>query len=398
MEELIINENEEKRTIALMQNTKLVELYEEEKGKRPLDGNIYCGIVRNILPGMQSAFVDIGERKNAFLHIKDIIPKVNDETGNKCEKMGKYNINDYIKPKMPILVQVKKEEEHQKGAKISININLPGRYVIILPNTNFVTVSQKINDKVEVERLKKIISNILERDKITNFGIIIRTCAEGASEEELENDLSKLLILWSKIIEQYEECKNIGAPIKIYEAANTTQKLIIGTAKNNEYKIKVNNEKLLQEVNEILRGLNIENVKLEKVESGLLDLYDLQDQIENSKERKIWLKSGGFITIDRTEALTAIDVNSGKFIGKKTNTKDDTIFDVNKEATIEIAKQLRLKNISGIIVIDYIDMEKQKERDGIIKLLEGELKKDRSKTQVMGFTKLDLLEMTRKKI
>ena len=397
MKELIIYELGDKRTIAFLENDKLVELYEEDNTAKLLEGNIYCGIVRNILPGMQSAFVDIDERKNAFLHIKDIIPKVSDETGNKEEKMGKYNISDFLKIRMPILVQVKKEEEHQKGAKISTNINLAGRYTIIMPNSNFITVSQKIEDNNEINRLKKIVSNTIKKNE-ENFGIIVRTCANGVDKELIENDLNKLIILWKKILEKYEECKSIGYPIKIYESANMLQKIIIGTAKEEGYKIKVNSDKLLNDVIEILEGLGLKCDNIEKVESGLLEIHDLEKQIEYSRQRKIWLKSGGFITIDKTEALTAIDVNSGKFIGKKTNTKDDTIFDVNKEATVEIAKQLRLKNISGIIVIDYIDMEKESEREGIIELLEKELKKDRSKTQVMGFTKLDLLEMTRKKI
>lgn len=397
MKEIIINETEEDRIIAFVEDTKLLELYEEKKDKNILDGNIYCGIVRNILPGMQSAFVDIGERKNAFLHIKELIPKVSNETGNKCEKMSKYNINDYIKVKMPILVQVKKEEESQKGAKISTNINIAGRYVILMPNTNFVTISQKINDKNEIIRLKQIVTEVLSRDNTKEMGVIIRTCAKNASEEELKTDLERLIYLWKEILKKYEEYKVDGKVVKIYESANTLQKLIIGTVKE-DYNIKVNTEKLKEEVDEILQGINIQNVKAEKIETGLLDIYDLQKQIEDSKKRKIWLKSGGFITIDPTEALTAIDVNSGKFVGSKKIKKEDTIYNVNKEATIEIARQLRLKNICGIIIIDYIDMEEKSERDAIEKLLRKELEKDRSKTQIVGFTKLDLLEMTRKKM
>lgn len=398
MKEIILNDTKDIRTIALLENGQLVEIYEEDKSKKLLDGNIYCGVVRNILPGMQSAFVDIGERKNAFIHIKDLIPKVSDETGNKCEKMSKYDINDYIKPKMRILVQVKKEEEHQKGAKISTNINLPGRYTIIMPGSNFITVSQKIENKDETIRLKKIVSDELKKIAEIDFGVIIRTCAVGVSKEDLENDIHKLVNLWKNILIEFENAKEHQQPVPIYISPDTTQKLIIGTVKSDECRIYANTSDLINSVQTVLDGFDIQNVEIIKKDEGLLDLYDLKEQIEKSKQRKIWLKSGGFITIDKTEALTAIDVNSGKFIGKKTNTKDDTIFDVNKEATVEIARQLRLKNISGIIVIDYIDMEKESEREGIINILECELKKDRSKTQVMGFTKLDLLEMTRKRI
>lgn len=397
MREIIINETDEKRIIALLEDTKLVELYEENKEKNWLEGNIYCGIVRNILPGMQSAFVDIGERRNAFLHIKEVVPKVSNETGNKCEKMSKYKISDYMKVKMPILVQIKKEEEHKKGAKISTNINIAGRYAILMPGANFVTISQKINNKDEIARLKQIVQEVRKNDNIKDVGIIIRTCAQNASEEEIRIDLNRLMFLWKEILKEYEEYKELGKPVKIYEAANTIQKLIIGNVRE-EYIIKVNTVNLENEVNEILEGINENNVKVEKIENDLLNIYDLQKQIEDSKKRKIWLKSGGFITIDSTEALTAIDVNSGKFVGNKKNRKEDVIYNVNREATIEIAKQLRLKNIGGIIIIDYIDMEEESEREEIIKLLKKELEKDRSKTQIEGFTKLDLLEMTRKKM
>lgn len=397
MKEIVIHDTEETRTIALLEDTNLVEYYEETKEKKILDGNIYCGIVRNILPGMQSAFVDIGENKNAFIHIKDVIPKVSDTTGNKCETISKYNISDYMKQRMKILVQVKKEEEHQKGAKISSNINLPGRYTIIMPESNFITVSQKIEDKKEIERLKKIISRSLNGIK-ENYGVIVRTCAEGIDEKELENDVNKLIILWKNILKEFNNAKEYDEPSLIYESPDIAQKLIIGTAKQKECKIYVNTKKLEEMAKNVLNGFNIKDVNVELKKEGLLDLYDLSEQIESAKQRKVWLKSGAFITIDRTEALTAIDVNSGKFVGKKDNSKNDTIYNVNREATIEIAKQLRLKNISGIIIVDYIDMEEESERSGILDLLEKELKKDRSKTQIMGFTKLDLLELTRKKI
>ena len=397
MKEIIIHDTEEKRVIALLEEQHLVELYEEELGKKFLDGNIYCGIVRNILPGMQSAFVDIGERKNAFLHIRDLIPKVSDETGNKDEKMSHYQICDYLKPQMKLLVQVKKEEEHQKGAKISTNVNLPGRYTIIMPGSSFVTVSQKIEKQQERERLKAIALKTLNSITKDHYGVIIRTCAEGISKEEIENDIRKLMNLWENIVKEYEQKKETKSPFLIYQSPDTLQKLIIGVVKNQDCNIYVNTEQLQKSVKALLKGFGIQQVQVSKQEN-LLEKYDLQEQINKANHRKVWLASGGFITIDKTEALTAIDVNSGKFVGNRMNSKEDTIYNVNQEATIEVAKQLRLKNISGIIVIDYIDMEQESERKEIIELLEKELKKDRSKTQVMGFTKLDLLEMTRKKI
>ena len=398
MREIIIKDEQGKRIIALVEDTKLVELYEDDLLKKSLEGNIYCGIVRNILPGMQSAFVDINERKNAFLHIRDTIPKVSNETGNKCEKMSDYNINDYVKAKMPILVQVKKEEENQKGAKISTSINLPGRFIIIIPNTSFITVSQKITSAKEQSRLKRVVAEIVKEKRIEDYGIILRTSAENASKEELESDIESVVEVWSNIIKKFKKEQAAEKPVKLYNSPDTMKKTIIATAKKEEFNIIVNNKEVAEEVKKILKEINLEEIPIKIKEDNVFELYDLDTQIEKSKERKIWLKSGGFITLDKTEALTAIDVNSGKFVGKKNNTKDETVYKVNKEATVEIAKQLRLKNISGIIIIDYIDMEENEERTELIKMLESELKKDRSKTQIMGFTKLDLLEMTRKKI
>ncbi len=398
MKEIIVNDENNIRKIAFVEDTRLVEYYEEDKNKKTLEGNIYCGIVRNVLPGMQSAFVDINEKKNAFLHVRDAIPKASKETGNKCEKMSDYNIKDYVKVKTPLLVQVKKEEESQKGAKISTSINLPGRFIIIIPNTNFLTISQKIENVKERNRLKKMTEEILNKKKINDFGIILRTSAEGVTKEELEEDIDRVINLWNSVVDLYLKAKENSVPIKLYDSPDIMKKLIIGTVKDNEFKITVNNEKTQKEIKEILEDLKLNNILIELKKDKIFDIYDIENQVEKSKERKVWLKSGGFITVDKTEALTAIDVNSGKFVGKKSNTKDETVYGVNKEATIEIAKQIRLKNVSGIIIIDYIDMEEEGERKELIKILEEELKKDRSKTQIMGFTKLDLLEMTRKKI
>lgn len=397
MKEIIISKNENSAyMVLLLEDGKIVEKYDESESNKILEGNIYCGIVKNVLPGMQSAFVDIGEDKNAFLHIKDVIPKVSNETGNKEEDFSKYKIKDYIKQGMPILVQIKKDEEAQKGARISTHISLTGRFCVLMVDVNFITISQKIENSEERKRLRKIASEILNKQE-EKFGVIIRTASEGKKKEEIEEDLEKLIALWNQIKESYDTAKKQKVPQLICQNYDVVSKFLTGVLDTGIDKITINSKTSYQEIEKYLKSIGKDEIKLEYKEN-LNNIYDIDSQIEKMERRKVWLDCGGFITIDKTEALTAIDVNSGKFTGKKNSSKENTVVKVNEEATIEIAKQLRLRNISGIIVIDYIDMENDQDRNEIIKLLEKEIKKDRSKTQIIGFTKLDLLEMTRKKM
>lgn len=397
MKEIIISKNENSAyMVLLLEDGKIVEKYDESESNKILEGNIYCGIVKNVLPGMQSAFVDIGEDKNAFLHIKDVIPKVSNETGNKEEDFSKYKIKDYIKQGMPILVQIKKDEEAQKGARISTHISLTGRFCVLMVDVNFITISQKIENSEERKRLRKIAAEILNKQE-EKFGVIIRTASEGKKKEEIEEDLEKLIALWNQIKESYDTAKKQKVPQLICQNYDVVSKFLTGVLDTGIDKITFNSKTSYQEIEKYLKSIGKDEIKLEYKEN-LNNIYDIDSQIEKMERRKVWLDCGGFITIDKTEALTAIDVNSGKFTGKKNSSKENTVVKVNEEATIEIAKQLRLRNISGIIVIDYIDMENDQDRNEIIKLLEKEIKKDRSKTQIIGFTKLDLLEMTRKKM
>lgn len=400
MKEIIINKdlNNNQSIVALLENGRLIEQYDDSNNINAFEGNIYCGIVRNILPGMQSAFVDIGEDKNAFLHIKDVVPKVSNQTGNKEEDLSKYDINKYLKVNMPILVQVKKDEEDKKGARISKRISLTGRLCVLLIDENFITVSQKIEDKDERDRLKNVASKILKNIKAQNYGLILRTASEGKEQEEIEKDIKELIQLWDAIYEKYNDIIKEHKPQLIYKNYNIISKFLTSVLETDISRVIVNSKSIYSSIEKYIKEIHKENIEIDYREENLMQMYDLQEQLEKIHERKIWLKCGGFITIDKTEALTAIDVNSGKFTGKKDMQKNNTIFKVNKEATIEIAKQIRLRNISGIIVIDYIDMQRDEERKEIIELLEQNLKQDRSKTQVIGFTKLDLLEMTRKKL
>lgn len=396
MKELIISKNERKIAV-LVQNGKLVEQYEETESV--LEGNIYCGVVKDVLPGMQAAFVDIGEDKNAFIHIKDIVPKVSSQTGNKLEEMSKYKIKDYIKQGDTILVQIRKDEVEKKGARITKHISLTGRLTVLEVDNPFVTLSQKIENKDERKRLKNIAKNYISGYKNEKYGIILRTGAEGKNKEEIENDIKDLIDNWQEIKKKYNEVSKNRKPQIIYKNKDVVTKFLVGILETDIDEITVNDKAEYDKVKKYLNTIsNKTTVITLKENENVLNKYDVDNQLEKINDRKIWLNCGGFITIDKTEALTAIDVNSGKFTGNKKMTKENTIVKVNKEATIEIAKQLRLRNISGIIVIDYIDMEEEKDKDEIINLFKNELKKDRSKTQIEGFTKLDLLEMTRKKL
>lgn len=389
MLELIIKRIEKQRKIVLVEDGKIIEYYEEAENDNKNEGNIYIGVVKDIVKGMQAAFVDIGIEKNSLIHLKDILKK-------KDEKKEKTNIDQDIrtvlKPSQKLLVQIKKDKNKEKGARISTHINLPGKYIVLMPNTDIITVSQKIENKKEQERLIQIVKQNITKGN----GAVIRTSAEG-KEKELIEDIKYVENKWEKIVRDSQD-KNQKAPRQLYKSEDIVEKMLMDLANKKITQVTVNNSIDYNEINRI-KNENQEYKNLliaVKSEESIFDIYDLEKQINKINNRKIWLKCGGFITIDKTEALTAIDVNTGKYTGNKT--MEDTVFKVNKEATIEIAKQLRLKDIGGIIIIDYIDMKEEEDKKAIENLLREELKKDRSKTQIEGFTKLDLMEMTRKHI
>ena len=391
MLEIIIKRTEQDRKLALIEDGNLSEYYEESENSNRREGNIYVGIVKDIVKGMQVAFVDVGADKNSLIHVKDILEK-KDEKETETEKETEKSIDDLVKINQKLLVQIKKDSNDKKGAKISTHINLPGKYIALMPNTNIVTVSQKIEDKKEQERLIKLV-----KDNISNCnGAIIRTSAEGKEKEVIE-DIKKLEEKWKNIIETSNKVEGKRAQL-VYKSEDIVEKMLIDLANKGIDNVFVNDSKDYNQIkNWQEKNIEYKDMKIiVKAEENIFDIYELEKQINKLNNRKVWLKCGGFITIDKTEALTAIDVNTGKYTGNKT--PEDTIYKVNKEATIEIAKQLRLRDIGGIIIIDYIDMKKEENKKQIQELLQEELKKDRSKTQIEGFTKLDLMEMTRKHI
>ena len=390
MTEIFIQKSNDKREIALVEEDKLIEYYEENENSNRNEGNIYIGIVRDIIKGMEAAFVDIGTNKNSFIHLKDILPKV-DET--KTHEEQKLEITDVIKPKQKILVQVKKDSNSKKGARVSTHINLPSKYIVLMPNTDIITVSQKIEDKKEQQRLIKLVKNNLSEGN----GAIIRTLAEG-KEQEIIDDIKKIEKVWRNITQTSIDPEENKAKL-LYKSKDILEKILMDLMDENISRIVVNSQAEKSRIEKILNeNKEYKNIKVElKKQKDILEIYELRKQVEKSENRKVWLKCGGFITIDNTEALTAIDVNTGKFTGTN-NDLQQTILKVNEEATIEIAKQLRLRDIGGIIIVDYIDMAKEQDKQNILALMKKELKNDRAKTQVEGFTKLDLMELTRKHI
>lgn len=382
MLELLINKQDNLKTIMLMENGILVEKHEEHEKQKRLEGNIYLGKVVNVLKGMQAAFIDIGEARHSLIKVQDILPKV-DITK---EKQQEKPIEDVLKEGEKIIIQIKKDGTASKGAKVSTHINLSGRFAVLMPDTKIITVSQKIENEGKRKELIEIAKKVLP----ANTGVILRTSSENATEEEIQKDIQELEEKWIKIREK--ATKTQKAPELLYDNMALIRRTAIDIIDRGLERIIVNDKKIYEDVKKMLNDMK--NVKIELIEENLFNIYSLSSQIEKMENRKIWLKCGGFITIDRTEALTAIDVNTGKYIGKKN--LEETIYKVNQEATVEIARQLRLRDIGGIIIIDYIDMHKDENKELIEKLLKEQLKKDRAKTQAVGFTKLNLFEMTRK--
>ncbi len=384
MLELVINKEKNLKTIMLVENGILVEKHDEHEHQRRLEGNIYLGKVVNVLKGMQVAFIDIGENRNSLIKLHDVLPKVDITKNNKIPVTS---IEKELKVGDNILIQIKKDGTANKGAKVSKHINLPGRFAVLMPNCEIITVSQKIENSEERQRLIDIAKKTLK----PNMGVILRTSCENVSEEMIKKDIEELEKKWLQIKKKAEQTDKI--PMLIYDNEALIRRTVMDIIDRNLEKIIVNDKEIYNNIKKMLE--NIKNITIElEDKANLFEKHDLYNQIEKIEKRKIWLKSGAFITIDRTEALTAIDVNTGKYTGKKD--LEETIYNVNHEATIEIAKQVRLRDIGGIIIIDYIDMHIDNNKEKIHQFLEECFKKDRAKTQLIGFTKLNLFEMTRK--
>lgn len=373
MQEIRIKVDTNEKVATLIEDYKIVERY-IIKNQDNIEGNIYIGIIKNIVPGIKAAFVDIGKEKNAFIHFEDL-----------------YKINEEIKLNKKMLVQVQKNPIKQKGAKLTANIKLTGRQIVLMPKTNFITISRKIEDEAQKQRLKELVEKYIPN----GFGAIIRTSCISATEEEISQDIQRLVNRWNNIQKDMLENES-DLPCLIEENNDIIKSLILGTADGNMNRIITNNEVFNKEIKNFLEVYNLDNNVKVDFEKDVFEKYTMQKELQDLENNKVWLRCGGYIVIDKTEALTAIDVNSGKCVGK--DNLEDTILKVNTEAAKEIAKQLRLRDIGGIIIIDFIDMQEDINKTKLLNCFVEETKKDRAKVQVEGFSKLNLLELTRKQM
>ena len=378
--------------LAVMEDRRLCEIYYERGNSAKLAGNIYAGRVQNVLPGMNAAFVDIGLGKNAFLYAGDICF---DTRGQQAlqKTLEERRIEKMLRPGQMIIVQVVKEPGGNKGPRISGSITLPGRYSVMIPGIRYAGVSRKIEDDAERDRLYAIAQRISEK---FNSGIIIRTAAEGAEEAQICADYDALSRQWKKIDEE----GSYSAQPKLIQSDGSLVLRAMRDLMDAEISaVRTDDPALhndLQACAALFAPEYAGRIHLEKSEIPLFDVHRVDRQLEDAFKRHVWPKSGGSIVIDQTEAMTVIDVNTGKFTGKKS--LQDTIFAINCEAADEIARQLRLRDLGGIIIIDFIDMDAQDKRDVLIDHLKEALRRDRNHTNVLGMTALGLVEMTRKKV
>jgi ribonuclease G len=390
--EIIVDINPFQTRVVLLEDGEPAEIYIEQRGKERLAGNIYKGRVRNVLPGMQAAFVDIGLERNAYLYAGDVIPDRSEfQFDARGESLGIPNIRDVVKPGQEIIVQVTKEPVNTKGARVTTHITLPGRTLVLMPMADYVGVSRRIDD----EALRLRLREAAERTKPKGMGIIIRTVATDKSEEDFAADAAFLERLWQRIL---QKGKMLSAPRLIHSEEALVFRTIRDIFTPDIDKLVINDRAFYERIKVVAGILSPklpERVELYRGEDDLFDAYGLESASEKALLRKVWLKSGGYMIIDQTEALTAIDVNTGKYIGN--DSLQETILQTNCEAAREAARQLRLRDISGIIVIDFIDMEAHEDQEKVMQTLHEALRNDRTKSNVLGITQLGLLEMTRKK-
>ncbi|MDO2949941.1 ribonuclease G [Aeromonas simiae] len=389
--ELLINVTPSETRVALVENGQLQEVHVERQARRGIVGNIYKGKISRVLPGMQAAFVDIGMDKAAFLHASDIVPHTECVAIKEKEQFQAGNIAELVRQGQDIMVQVVKDPLGTKGARLTTDLTLPSRYLVFMPGSAHVGVSQRIESEAERERLKSVVSSYV--DELGGF--IIRTAAEGVGEQELEQDAAFLKRLWRKILERkqkYPPCR------VIYEDPSLAFRVVRDFVGAELDKIRVDSRQSFESLKRFCEEYVPElanKVEYYSGESPIFDLYDVENEIQRALERKVELKSGGYLIIDQTEAMTTVDINTGAFVGHRN--LEETIFNTNVEATAAIARHLRLRNLGGIIIIDFIDMQSEDHRRRVLHSLELALAKDRAKTNVNGFSQLGLVEMTRKR-
>ena len=383
--EILINVTPQETRVAIIEHGITQELHIERTSSRGIVGNIYNGRVSRVLPGMQSAFIDIGLERAAFLHVADIHGSSQNDHHKPIEQLLSEGSN--------ILVQVVKDAIGVKGARLSTQVSLAGRLLVYLPQESYIGVSQRIEDNSECESLRQKLQNILPPD--STGGYIIRTMAETAEEPELQADIVYLHKLWQDI---QKKSLTISSPFLLYQDLDLSLRVLRDFVNADTYRVRVDSRETFQKLTTFAHEYMMSD--LEKIshytgERPLFDLYGVEQEIEKSLARRVDLKSGGYVIIDQTEALTTMDVNTGGFVGVRNF--DDTIFKTNLEAAQVIARQLRLRNLGGIIIIDFIDMDREEHRAAVLAEFNKALQKDRTKMTVNGFTALGLVEMTRKR-
>lgn len=393
---IIINITPEQTRVALMEtDIQIAELYIERKKDASLVGNIYKGKVVKILPGMQSAFVDIGLEKAAFLHAADVLSGFDYSIfGEDVDESVTIDlpIEELLQEGEEVFVQVSKDSIGTKGARVTSYITLPGRYLVLMPGVEHIGVSRKILDEEERTRLKDLVAAMQPK----NFGFIIRTASEGCTEEDLKRDVDYLMLLWENIQKKKDK---VHSPQLLYNDLNLALRSVRDLLSQDIDTVIIDSR---EEYNRLLDFANTYFLKLSSKISlydrpePVFDAYGIELEIPKALGKRIWLKSGGYIVIDQTEALTAIDVNTGKYVGK--SSLEDTIFKTNMEAVKEIAFQIRLRNIGGIIIIDFIDMEKEENRQKLFTVFQEAMSKDRAKCTILEVSELGLIQMTRKRV
>lgn len=376
--------------VAVIEDGIPVELYVEQEGSERLVGNIYLGKVQNVLPGMQAAFVDIGLEKNAFLYAGDVF--IPGDRYDRLEQIpaNRKKINELIAPGQSILVQVAKDPIGTKGARVTTHITLAGRSLVLMPTVDYVGVSHRIEKEEERTRLRRILNDIKPKDK----GVIVRTASSGKTREAFAEDISGLLKLYDDIERRAKKAK---APKLLHAEQSLLNRTVRDLLMKDVDRVFVNDRRTFEQLREIadLMAPKLKPRILFKDSEALFERYETESKIENALARKVWLSSGGYLIIDKTEALTIIDVNTGKFVGK--DNLEKTITATNCEAAREIAVQLRLRDIGGIVVVDFIDMEKEANRQLVLQTLKNAMRDDHTRSHVFGFTHLGLVELTRKK-
>ncbi|MEW6067729.1 MAG: Rne/Rng family ribonuclease [Nitrospirota bacterium] len=403
--EILINVTRDEVRVALLEGGQVVEFYVERKRDASLVGSIYKGRVVKILPGMQSAFVDIGLEKAAFLYVSDIHTDIEEyasfieeeEKDNSIEvisKKGKLDltIEDMIQEGQEILVQVSKDPIGSKGARVTTYVTLPGRYLVVMPDVEHIGISRRICDETERIRLKTIVGNI----KPNGYGLIIRTASEGSTEGDVKKDLEFLLLLWENIQRKKDK---VSAPALLYSDLDLIFRSIRDIMSQDVKRLVVDSEEEYERIKDFVRTFFeklIGKIELYEGTEPIFDAFGIEVDISRALGRKVWLKSGGYIVIDHTEAMTVIDVNTGKFVGKEE--LEDTILKTNLEAVKEISYQIRLRNLGGIIIVDFIDMEKHENREKVFNAFLEAMKKDRAKNTISHISELGLIQMTRKRV